>query len=123
MDGISSAASVIAIIQLAGSLVTICGGYIQKVKHAREDSTGAVGARSHPLLRRAGVKGQEMIHPFTRKKQYFLADSSYTVTFNDSSGHMRDHFVILRSSRFGEPLPLIVYMGTSFRAEALYGLM
>ncbi|KAF4211308.1 hypothetical protein CNMCM5878_002845 [Aspergillus fumigatiaffinis] len=37
MDGISSAASVIAIIQLAGSLVTICGGYIQKVKHARED--------------------------------------------------------------------------------------
>lgn len=37
MDGISSAASVIAIIQLAGNLVTICGGYIQKVKHARED--------------------------------------------------------------------------------------
>lgn len=39
MDGLSSVASVIAVIQLAGSLVTICGGYIQKVKHARDDIT------------------------------------------------------------------------------------
>jgi hypothetical protein len=29
MDGILSAASVIAVIQLAGSLVRICGSYIQ----------------------------------------------------------------------------------------------
>lgn len=37
MDGLSSAASVIAVIQLTGSLVTICSGYIQKVKHARDE--------------------------------------------------------------------------------------
>ena len=37
MDGISSAASVIAVIQLTGSIVKICGGYIQEVKDARDD--------------------------------------------------------------------------------------
>jgi hypothetical protein len=37
MDGLSSAASVIAVIQLAGSIVKICGGYIQEVKDAREE--------------------------------------------------------------------------------------
>lgn len=37
MDGLSSAASVIAVIQLTGSLVKICGGYIQEVKDARDD--------------------------------------------------------------------------------------
>jgi hypothetical protein len=37
MDGISSAASVIAIIQLAGSIVKFCGGYIQEVKDARDE--------------------------------------------------------------------------------------
>ena len=36
MDGLSSVASVIAVIQLAGSLVAICGGYIQEVNDARE---------------------------------------------------------------------------------------
>jgi hypothetical protein len=37
MDGISSAASVIAVIQLTGSLVKLCGGYIREVKGAREE--------------------------------------------------------------------------------------
>ncbi|KAL4958631.1 uncharacterized protein BDV14DRAFT_186338 [Aspergillus stella-maris] len=37
MDGLSSAASVIAVIQLTGSLVELCGGYIQQVKHARDE--------------------------------------------------------------------------------------
>ncbi|KAJ5890788.1 NACHT nucleoside triphosphatase [Penicillium subrubescens] len=37
MDGLSSAASVIAIIQLAGSIVKFCGGYIQEVKDARDE--------------------------------------------------------------------------------------
>jgi hypothetical protein len=37
MDGLSSAASVIAVIQLTGSIVKICGGYIQEVKDARDD--------------------------------------------------------------------------------------
>ncbi|KAL4992898.1 hypothetical protein BDV10DRAFT_198750 [Aspergillus recurvatus] len=37
MDGLSSAASVIAVIQLTGSLVELCGGYIQKVKGARDE--------------------------------------------------------------------------------------
>lgn len=37
MDGLSSAASVIAVIQLTGSIVNICGGYIQEVKHAQDD--------------------------------------------------------------------------------------
>ncbi|KAJ5255842.1 hypothetical protein N7505_010993 [Penicillium chrysogenum] len=36
MDGLSGAASVIAVIQLTGSLVKLCGGYIQEVKDARE---------------------------------------------------------------------------------------
>ncbi len=37
MDGLSSAASVIAVIQLTGTVVKICGGYIQEVKDARDD--------------------------------------------------------------------------------------
>jgi hypothetical protein len=37
MDGLSSAASVIAVIQLTRSVVNICGGYIQEVKDARDD--------------------------------------------------------------------------------------
>lgn len=37
MDGLSSAASVIAVIQLTGSLVELCRGYIQKVKGARDE--------------------------------------------------------------------------------------
>ncbi|KAL4860467.1 hypothetical protein BDV12DRAFT_205020 [Aspergillus spectabilis] len=37
MDGLSSAASVIAVIQLTGSLVKLCGGYIREVKDAREE--------------------------------------------------------------------------------------
>jgi hypothetical protein len=37
MDGLSSAASVFAVIQLTGSLVELCGGYIQKVKGARDE--------------------------------------------------------------------------------------
>jgi hypothetical protein len=35
MDALSSAASVIAVIQLTGSLVKLCGGYIQEVRDAR----------------------------------------------------------------------------------------
>lgn len=37
MDPLSSAASVIAVIQLTGSLVKLCGGYIQEVKDARHE--------------------------------------------------------------------------------------
>jgi hypothetical protein len=37
MDGLSSAASIFAVIQLTGSLVELCGGYIQKVKGARDE--------------------------------------------------------------------------------------
>ncbi|OQE10072.1 hypothetical protein PENFLA_c096G05144 [Penicillium flavigenum] len=37
MDGVSSAASVIAVIQLTGSLVKLCGGYIQELKDARDE--------------------------------------------------------------------------------------
>lgn len=36
MDGLSSAASVIAVIQLAGSIVKICGEYIKEVKNAKD---------------------------------------------------------------------------------------
>lgn len=35
MDGLSSAASVIAVIQVTGSIVKICGSYIQEAKDAR----------------------------------------------------------------------------------------
>lgn len=37
MDGLSLTGSVIAVIQLTGTLVKLCGGYIQQVKHAREE--------------------------------------------------------------------------------------
>ena len=37
MDGLSTTASVIAVIQLAKSIVNICGGYIQGVKDANEE--------------------------------------------------------------------------------------
>ncbi|KAI2791664.1 hypothetical protein POX_c04530 [Penicillium oxalicum] len=37
MDALSSAASVIAVIQLTGSIVKLCGGYIQEVKAARDE--------------------------------------------------------------------------------------
>jgi hypothetical protein len=37
MDALSSAASVIAVIQLTGSLVKLCGGYIQEVKDAQDE--------------------------------------------------------------------------------------
>jgi hypothetical protein len=37
MDGLSSAASVVAVIQLTGSLVKLCGSYIQEVKNARHE--------------------------------------------------------------------------------------
>jgi hypothetical protein len=37
MDALSSAASVIAIIQLTGSIVKLCGGYVQDVKSARDE--------------------------------------------------------------------------------------
>jgi hypothetical protein len=37
MDGLSSAASVIAVNQLTGSLAELCGGYIQQVTDARDE--------------------------------------------------------------------------------------
>jgi hypothetical protein len=37
MDGLSSAASVIAVIQLTGSLVKLCGDYTREVRDAREE--------------------------------------------------------------------------------------
>ncbi|CAK41688.1 uncharacterized protein An13g02920 [Aspergillus niger] len=36
-DGASAAASVCAVVQLTGSVVKICGGYLQEMKNARED--------------------------------------------------------------------------------------
>jgi hypothetical protein len=37
MDGLSNAASIIAVIQLTGNIATICGGYIGAVKNAEKD--------------------------------------------------------------------------------------
>lgn len=37
MDGLSVAASIIGVIQLAGSIAKLCGGYIQDVKDASAD--------------------------------------------------------------------------------------
>jgi phage-related minor tail protein len=37
MEPLSGAASVIAVIQLTGKIVEICGGYINKAKNARQD--------------------------------------------------------------------------------------
>ncbi|KAF5860731.1 hypothetical protein ETB97_001238 [Aspergillus alliaceus] len=44
MDGLSPAASVIAVIQLSASIVNICGSYIWDVKNAREDIVALQGA-------------------------------------------------------------------------------
>jgi hypothetical protein len=37
MEGISAAASVIGVIQLTGSIVTICSSYLREVKSAQDD--------------------------------------------------------------------------------------
>ncbi|KAK4928995.1 hypothetical protein LTR66_016191, partial [Elasticomyces elasticus] len=37
MESVSAAASVIGVIQLTGSIVKLCGGYLQEMKNARED--------------------------------------------------------------------------------------
>ncbi|KAJ5085578.1 hypothetical protein N7532_010349 [Penicillium argentinense] len=37
MDGLSSVASVIAVVQVTGSIVKLCGGYIREVKDARDE--------------------------------------------------------------------------------------
>lgn len=37
MDGLSSTASVIAVVQLAGSLIKLCAKYIEEVKGARNE--------------------------------------------------------------------------------------
>ncbi|CAI7611957.1 unnamed protein product [Penicillium viridicatum] len=37
MEGISAAANVVGVIQLAGSIAKICGGYLREVKNARND--------------------------------------------------------------------------------------
>jgi hypothetical protein len=37
MDSLSSAAGIIAVIQLTGSLLKLCGGYIREVKDARDE--------------------------------------------------------------------------------------
>jgi hypothetical protein len=37
MDALSSAASIIAVIQQTGTLVKLCGGYIQEMKDARDE--------------------------------------------------------------------------------------
>lgn len=37
MDGLSTAASVIAVIQLTAGIVNICGSYLQRVRNAKDD--------------------------------------------------------------------------------------
>lgn len=37
MDGISTAASVIAVIQLTAGIINICGRYLQGVRNAKDD--------------------------------------------------------------------------------------
>jgi hypothetical protein len=37
MDGLSAAASIVAVVQVIGSIVKICGGYIKGVKDTRKD--------------------------------------------------------------------------------------
>ncbi|KAL3429913.1 WD40 repeat-like protein [Aspergillus tetrazonus] len=71
MDGLSLAASVIAVIQLTGSLVKLCGGYIQGVQNAREEILS---------LQRAftGLQGalQDLQHNLQENKSKSLSTSS-----------------------------------------------
>jgi len=50
MDGLSLAASIIAVIQLTGSLVKLCGGYIQEVKDAQDEIGGSDVRLSSTIL-------------------------------------------------------------------------
>ncbi|KAL3457246.1 hypothetical protein BJX64DRAFT_293322 [Aspergillus heterothallicus] len=83
---------------------------LERCIEARKEAIGPSAHVSHPLLRRDAMKGQEMMHPNLQRNMYFLANSSYTIAREDSSGHMRDYFIILRDRRLGEKRPLIVYM-------------
>lgn len=51
MDGLSSAASVIAVVQLVGSIVKLRGSYIQRVEVARND----ISALKHVVIGLVGV--------------------------------------------------------------------
>ncbi|KAJ5839875.1 uncharacterized protein N7525_005063 [Penicillium rubens] len=81
MEGLSSAASVIAVIQLTGIivniLVNICGGYVQEVKEARDDII---------TLQRT-VAGLEEI---LQKLKGLLQDSNVDSTKLPSSSSPRD---------------------------------
>jgi hypothetical protein len=46
-----------------------------------------------------------------KDQEYFLADSTYTIGFKDSTGKVRDYFIILWERVINKRLPLILYMG------------
>ncbi|RDH24360.1 hypothetical protein M747DRAFT_292793 [Aspergillus niger ATCC 13496] len=60
MEGASAAASVCAVVQLTGSVVKICGGYLQEMKNAREDIVAL--QRSITGLEAAVKKLFELLH-------------------------------------------------------------
>jgi hypothetical protein len=66
MDGLSTAASIIAVVQVTGSIVKICGGYIKRVKDARKD----ILSLQHEVVGLTGLleKLGELLHGSSRAK-------------------------------------------------------
>lgn len=76
MDALSSAASVIAVIQLTGSLVKLCGGYIQEVKDARD----AISTLQQAI---AGLQGTlQDLHKFLQSNDGMALPTSLRLVSN-----------------------------------------
>ncbi|CEL00467.1 hypothetical protein ASPCAL00067 [Aspergillus calidoustus] len=103
---------------------------------ARKKALGCSGRARKPILRPTYVKGQQMVLPYRDKhtalpkdQEYFLADSTYAIGFKDSTGRVRDYFIILWERVINKRLPLILYMAITHlrlkregRNAVVYGL-
>jgi hypothetical protein len=91
---------------------------LERCIKARKKELGCPGRARKPILRPAYVKGQQMVLPYRNRdttlpkdQEYFLADSTYTIGFKDSTGRVRDYFIVLRQRVMKDRFPLILYMG------------
>lgn len=88
MDGLSSAASVIAVIQLAGSLVNVCGGYIREVKDTQDEFVSSTENRK-------SVRGTS--RPREISSQWRQKGSTYLFTTSQQCYRVSLQSVSLRS--------------------------
>jgi hypothetical protein len=52
-----------------------------------------------------------MTMPYTNKEQYFLAQPTNTIRFEDGTGNVREYFVIFFQDVMKDQMPLFLYMG------------